>query len=366
MKLTDIGIRALQPPASGAQIHYDDTLPGFGVRISEGGTKSFILTHGARRHRETIGRVGIVGLQEARAEAKRRLAEYTLGKTRPRAISWSTAVSQYLTEVEARCRKSTHTEYARLLTKYFRFGDTRMSEIGTNDLHRDLDKIEGSELFHAYTTLRSFIRWAYRKHFIDKNPMDRMQPPGPSKPRERVLTDHELKKVWVAAGDIETYGVIVRCLMVSGQRRSEIAKLAPGMVADDTVTIPPSLTKNKIEHTFPTGPLLRSLLPKTNAPLLFPVYTKKGFKPFSAWSKSKKALDKASGVYGWVLHDLRRTLRTRWADPLGISEEVAEMYINHLSGTRGGIKRVYNLARYLQPMRDAVEKWEQYLVQLLA
>ena len=53
MKLTDLGIRGLQPPERGAQIYYDDAVPGFGVRVSEGGTKSFVLTHGARRHRET-------------------------------------------------------------------------------------------------------------------------------------------------------------------------------------------------------------------------------------------------------------------------------------------------------------------------
>ena len=77
MRLTDISIRAIKPPTSGAVIHADDLIPGFGVRISEGGTKSFVLTHGPRRQRETIGRVGVISLQGARQEAKRRLAEYT-------------------------------------------------------------------------------------------------------------------------------------------------------------------------------------------------------------------------------------------------------------------------------------------------
>lgn len=77
MRLTDISIRALKTPESGAVIHYDDTLPGFGVRVSEGGTKSFILTHGPRRTRETIGRVTIIGLGEARTAAKVILAQYT-------------------------------------------------------------------------------------------------------------------------------------------------------------------------------------------------------------------------------------------------------------------------------------------------
>src|SRR5687767_12262854 len=91
MKLTDLGIRALPDQEGSAKIYLSDSVPGFGVRVS-GSTKSYVLTHGARRHRETIGRVGILTLQEARAEAKRRLAEYTLGKTRPEARSWRTAM----------------------------------------------------------------------------------------------------------------------------------------------------------------------------------------------------------------------------------------------------------------------------------
>ena len=73
MRLTDPTIRSLKAPAEGALIFPDDIIPGFGVRVSEGGTKSFVLTHGPRRKRETIGRVGVVSLTDARAEAKRRL-----------------------------------------------------------------------------------------------------------------------------------------------------------------------------------------------------------------------------------------------------------------------------------------------------
>lgn len=109
----------VESAAGGAQIHYDDTLSGFGVRISEGGTKSFILTHGARRRRETIGRVGIITLSDARAEAKRRLAEYTLGKNQPRAVAWNIALEEYLAEVKAKRRESTHYEYERILKKHF-------------------------------------------------------------------------------------------------------------------------------------------------------------------------------------------------------------------------------------------------------
>lgn len=87
MRLTDIRIRSLKIPESGAVVYPDDHVSGFGVRVSEGGTKSFVLTHGPRRQCETIGRVGVLSLHDTRAEAKRRLAEYTLGKARPKIIS---------------------------------------------------------------------------------------------------------------------------------------------------------------------------------------------------------------------------------------------------------------------------------------
>src|SRR5580704_2251134 len=99
MRLTDLSIKTLEAPEKGAIVYPDSVLTGFGVRISEGGTKSFVLTHGKLRKRETIGRVGVLTLQDARAEAKRRLAEYTLGKTVPRPVAWNTAMTTYLEEV---------------------------------------------------------------------------------------------------------------------------------------------------------------------------------------------------------------------------------------------------------------------------
>lgn len=96
MRLTDLSIKALKAPENGAIIYADDTLTGLGVRVSQAGTKSFVLTHGARRQRETIGRVGIISLAEARQEAKRRLSEYTLGKHKPRSIQWSAALDGVL------------------------------------------------------------------------------------------------------------------------------------------------------------------------------------------------------------------------------------------------------------------------------
>jgi hypothetical protein len=80
MHLTDISIKAIQTPPSGQVTYSDDSLPGFGVRVSQGGVKSFVVVMGRSRRRVTIGRYPTISLQKARGRAKELLAERTLGK----------------------------------------------------------------------------------------------------------------------------------------------------------------------------------------------------------------------------------------------------------------------------------------------
>ena len=71
MRLTDLRIKQLKVPASGQKAYYDDILPGFGCRISQGGTKSFVVMFGTKRRLKTLGSYPAMGLAEARREAKR-------------------------------------------------------------------------------------------------------------------------------------------------------------------------------------------------------------------------------------------------------------------------------------------------------
>jgi len=74
-QLTEISLRNLEPPASG-QITVRDSLPNFRVRVSAGGSKTFVVILGRSGQRHTIGRYPIISLQEARDEAKRLLAHH--------------------------------------------------------------------------------------------------------------------------------------------------------------------------------------------------------------------------------------------------------------------------------------------------
>jgi integrase len=293
--------------------------------------------------------VGIITLKDARKAAKLKLADYTLGKDKPRSKGWETAVEEFLREKGAKRRSSTIASYRRRLG-HFRFGPMQLDELRPHDLQKVLDKLQDrpSELHHAFIAAKVFCRWAYRKHYLDQNPLERMETPDPSSSRERILTDAELRKVWKAAPD-DPFGRIVRLLILCGQRPGETGRLHGCKREGDLLTIPGSLAKNGRDHTFPIPKMAEQYLHDLD---------------YGGFSKAKGRLDKASGVAGYTLHDLRRTLRSKWAE-LGISREVAERYINHVSGVHSGVSAVYDRYTYLKEMRAAVATYERWLQKTL-
>ena len=124
-RLTDLSIRAFAPPESGQVIHLDDQLPGFGVRVSQGGSKTFVLTYGKERKRVTIGRYPVVSLAQARDLAKKHLAEITLG-IRHATISVKSLAERFLAEKAQTLRPRTYGDYKRLLNAHMKF-DTAVS-----------------------------------------------------------------------------------------------------------------------------------------------------------------------------------------------------------------------------------------------
>jgi integrase len=84
--------------------------------------------------------------------------------------------------------------------------------------------------------------------------------------------------------------------------------------------------------------------------------------PFSAWSKSKKALDKLTNIPPWTLHDLRRSFRTNLGR-VKVRPDIAERLVNHISA-RTEMEETYDLHLYLDEMRDAMELWENFLTNL--
>ena len=132
-----------------------------------------------------------------------------------------------------------------------------------------------------------------------------------------------MKAIWQAADKCGQFGAIVKLLILTGQRRNEIAALEYSYLKGDLLCLPPELTKNGRAHDLPICSVTKSTSPapklNTSSSLLFP--TRGRNTPFCAWSKSKKNLDNPNSVTDYTLHDFRRTMRTGLGR-LGVRPEV--------------------------------------------
>lgn len=399
--ISDMTLRKLSAPPRGQLDFWDRHFPSFGVRVSQGGTKTFVLKmHNSRR---SLGRYGIITLAEAREQARLILAEKTLGKVRPQSISYQSAKQLFL-EDKARDKKPrTVAEYKRLLDRLTFHG--QVSEISYNDVAHKLSRIKSpSEHAHCVVVLRLFFNWCIKRRYRSDNPTTGLSKTV-STPRARVLSDDELKSIWRACEVGESpvqrqaeepplpaaFKTIVKLLILTGQRRGEIAALQTSWITPNdsagsrlaslprqfssasssnlwTLTIPASVTKNGREHTFPLTTLASTIITQISrsctpeATTLFPARGKHG-KPFNGWSKSKKALDELSGVQDWTLHDLRRTFRTIHGR-IGTPPHIAERLVNHVTA-QTEMERVYDQHRYLPEMRAAMDAYEAYVKKIL-
>ena len=161
---------------------------------------------------------------------------------------------------------------------------------------------------------------------------------------------------------------IVALLLLTGQRRDEVAdaEWAEFDFENSLWTIPSHRTKNGRTHLVPLSAKASELLlalPSRGQRFVFPGEGNKRA-TFSGWSRSKARLDRQTGVIGWTLHDLRRTVATCLAER-SVQPHVVERLLNHSTGIVSGVCAVYNRATYVQEVRLALEQWSQHLAQLV-
>jgi Arm DNA-binding domain len=265
VRLNDLSVRSLKAPEKGQRDYWDQTLPSFGCRVSQGGSKTFLLKRDNRRI--TIGRYPIVSLQDARGEAKRLLAEFTLGRLHPQSLPYSEAVRLFLAEKAKTARPRTLADYTRHLNRHFSFKGQLKDVTHAQIAHR-LESLKDvpAEHNHARTVAIIFFNWCMERRYITNNPVIGISAYERNR-RSRTLTDTELKLVWDACDSDELpehFRTIVRLLILQGQRETETAALNRAWIGRDTITLPGEITKNKQEHTFPIGERAREILASQN------------------------------------------------------------------------------------------------------
>ena len=369
--LTDITVRTLPVPDAGQESYWCDQVPGFGVRVSCGGAKTFVIKKNNRR--KTIGRYPEKKLQEARREARRLLLRPVAGPTMP----FGELVEHFFA---VRCtlernRQRTIDDYKRLLSRHFLpvLKDRQLSEIRRGEIKGLIDKLvrngTPSEANHAHVAIRAVLRFAVSEQLVEANAMDGMQLPARRGTRSRVLGDDELALAYRAAQRIGfPFGTIVLLLILTGQRRSEIGGLRWTYIDNDrqTVTLPGSVTKNGREHTFPYGDLSAAALDEIAAEgdHVFASRVRSG-KVFAGWAKGKRVLDGECPIGHWTLHDLRRTFSTIHAR-IGTPPHITERILNHQVGTLTPIAKIYNRYSYLNEMREAMLNYEREVSRILS
>jgi integrase len=369
MRLTDISVKALQPPESGAKTYFDDSLGGFGVRVSQGGTKSYILVHGKTRSRTPIGRVGIVTLKQARDKARDILAEKQLGRYQETTVMFSEALDLYFKNHVEKLKPKTARETRRLLEKHFRpkLRHDRLNAISRASVAVITSKLldTPSLALHAHTAITGFFRWATAQ-YLEQNPLNGLKPPAKQTSRARVLTNDELRAVYTTAADHGAFGTLVLLLILTGQRVNQIATLRAEFIDHDKKTIswPGALMKGNRPHTIPYGKMTAAILKALpQEGLLFPARGKPE-KPVNGFSKLKSDFDEACKISDYTLHDIRRTFRTALAF-LKVPPHIGERILDHRTGIVSEVEAIYDRFQYIEEMREAIDQWERHLRSLL-
>lgn len=338
IRFTDLSVRAFKEG-----LYYDDRTRGFGIRIGKT-RKTWHVVKQPSRTKVTLGYYPDLSLADARRKALVALGTPGIpGKSE--LPTFPHARAEYL--AQGKWRPYSRYQITRTLNRHFHWTKP-LDKITHRDVAEAIDAIKApSEAAHAFKDIRSFFNWCVPR-YLKASPVDGLKSPSRYIPRERVLSDDELRKVWHAADPSHPYGITLRLLILLGQRLGETSQITQQWLDGTTLTIPASITKNGRLHRFPIPPIAVPLI--------------KNLTPFKGWGKRKTELDHALNLANWTHHDLRRTYATI-LQRLGVRLEVTEALLNHVSGTRAGIVAVYQKHDYWPEMQEATERYERYLAE---
>src|SRR5215213_1988111 len=385
-KLTKRVIDALPSPSGVDQIWWDEDLKGFGLKLTPAGRKVFLVQYrpaGDRRNprKYTIGEYGSVTPHQARVEAQRVLAERAAGRdpqaekqTSKRRIR-SEQVAELAAEFIARhaSQNRTGAETARIFNREVLpyWSSWTVGEVRKRDVIALLDRVRerGSPIManRVLAAVRKFFNWCVGRGILELSPCSGITAPAREQARHRVLADEELALVLDAARQIGfPFGSIVDVLTLTGQRRDEVGRMAWEHLdfRRRVWMIPIEHAKNGKPHLVHLSePVLGLLEAVPRMGEL--VFSGDGKRMFQGYSKAKVKLDRLSGVGGWMLHDLRRTVVSGMAR-LGVAPHVADKILNHQGGTISGVAAVYQRHEFMNERQEAIHLWGKHVAEITA
>jgi integrase len=386
-RLTDRTLRAAKPKAQPYDI-FDTDVPGVAARILPGGGVTFCL---------------VTRYPGSSNPARRKLGTYpalSLAAARDRARSWLALIergidpaheAERVRRAEQLKRKNSFAHVADDFTRLKLAGERQgreaaqqlqrfvalwggrpITEITRSDIRQVIEAgRDRPYMAHNFLALlRRFFQWALDRECIETNPAWGIKAHvlvGRKRPRDRVLSADELRALWHAAETLGyPYGDCLKLLLLTGARRGEwsASRWREIDLRERLLVVPSPRQKSGRAHTIPLAPatvaILEALPRFEGGDFLFSMT---GKRPISGFSKLKTELDELmraelGDLPPFVVHDLRRTVRTQLSALPGVSVDIAELCIGH---SVGGLRAVYDRHSYLSERRDALERWAQRL-----
>ena len=384
MKLTTREIER-HVPAGKDQIVFDADLAGFGLRYRNG-KRTWIFQYsfgsGEKRTnaRMTLGEYPALPPAKAREIAQdyyadvRRGGNPALEKKHKREEAHHTfgrLVTGYLDYQRGEVRSRTYLEIERYLNQHAKalhgLPATAVDRRKIADLLDATAKNSGAVSANRLrSALSAMFSWSMRKGLHDGiNPVASTEKRR-ERTRDRILTDDEVAAVWNALGSTD-YDDILRLLILTGQRASEIAELRWSEIKfdDGVIELPATRTKNAEPHSFPMSEPVRNILKaRTRSVGRDPVFGQ-GTNGFNSWNRCKVLLDAETKLPDWVVHDLRRTFATG-LQRLGVRLEVTEAILNHVGGNRSGVGGIYRRYDWAAEKRTALNSWATHVLDVVS
>ncbi len=354
-----------------------------------------------------IAREQLLLVQAGRDVAEARQVEKRQRLDEPDRDLVSTIVDGFLARyLKARAKPGYYRSTQRIFDKDVlpKWGKRRIQEITRRDVRDLLDDVISrgakTQANRVLAAIRKLFNWCLDRDVIATSPAAGVKAPNPENPRQRVLSDDELRLVWLAAGEMGyPWGHMVKVLILTGVRRDEAAGMRRSEIAPNggVWTLPGERTKNSHPHTLPSAALASILadcpriavdkkdvdVPSYRGVRDY-VFTLTGLHPVSGYHKAKARLDatmlkiaqreaRARGddageieaIPHWTFHDLRRTFASGLAR-LRVPLPVVEKMLNHRSGSFGGIVSVYQLHSFEDEAREALKLWAAHVARCAA